>query len=43
LAVLLEKLQVDQGIIDRADGLSVLTEFFPRGYDFPVDQLHRAA
>jgi len=38
-----ENLQVYQKSVDFADRVCVLTESFPRGYYFLVDQLNRAA
>jgi four helix bundle protein len=38
-----EKLEVYQKAVDFADGIAGLTECFPRGYGFLVDQLNRAA
>jgi four helix bundle protein len=38
-----EKLEVYQKAVDLADEVASLTEGFPRGYGFLVDQLNRAA
>ncbi|MFH1748450.1 MAG: four helix bundle protein [Planctomycetota bacterium] len=38
-----EKLEVYQKAVDFADHASALTEQFPRGYAYLVDQLNRAA
>jgi four helix bundle protein len=38
-----EKLDVYQKAVDFADEVACLTEGFPRGYGFLVDQLNRAA
>ena len=38
-----EKLEVYQKAVDFADEIAALTEAFPRGYGFLVDQLNRAA
>lgn len=38
-----EKLDVYQEAVDFADKIAALTEGFPRGYGFLVDQLNRAA
>ena len=38
-----EKLDVYQKSVDFADEVAALTEAFPRGYGFLVDQLNRAA
>lgn len=38
-----ENLQVYQKAVDLADQVAGLTEKFPRGYYFLVDQLNRAA
>jgi four helix bundle protein len=38
-----EKLEVYQKAVDLADDVARLTEQFPRGYGFLVDQLNRAA
>jgi len=38
-----EKLEVYQKAVDFADEVASLTESFPRGYGFLVDQLNRAA
>jgi len=38
-----ENLQVYQKAVDFADHISSLTEGFPRGYYFLIDQLNRAA
>ena len=38
-----EKLEVYQKAVDFADEVAALTEGFPRGYGFLVDQLNRAA
>jgi len=38
-----KKLDVHQKAVDQANRIAVLTEGFPRGYYFLVDQLNRAA
>ena len=43
MAFMFENLQVYQKAVDLADQVSSLTEGFPRGYYFLVDQLNRAA
>lgn len=43
MAFAFEKLIVYQKAIDFADKVCALTESFPRGYGFLVDQLNRAA
>ena len=43
MAFMFENLQVYQKSVDLADSVAVLTEKFPRGYYFLVDQLNRAA
>ena len=43
MAFMFENLEVYQRAIDLADNISALTERFPRGYYFLVDQLNRAA
>lgn len=43
MAFMFENLQVYQKAVDLADGVATLTEGFPRGYYFLVDQLNRAA
>jgi four helix bundle protein len=43
MAFMFEKLEVYQKAIDLADEIAALTERFPRGYGFLVDQLNRAA
>ena len=43
MAFTLEKLEVYQKAVDFADEIAALTESFPRGYGFLVDQLNRAA
>jgi four helix bundle protein len=43
MAFMFEKLQVYQKAVDLADHVAELTEKFPRGYYFLVDQLNRAA
>jgi len=43
VAFMFEKLQVYQKAVDLADEIASLTEGFPRGYGFLVDQLNRAA
>ena len=43
MAFMFEKLQVYQKAVDLADQVAALTEGFPRGYYFLVDQLNRAA
>jgi four helix bundle protein len=40
---LFEKLEVYQKAVDFADEIAALTEGFPRGYGFLVDQLNRTA
>lgn len=42
MAFMFENLQVYQKAIDLADRVAALTEKFPRGYYFLVDQLNRA-
>jgi four helix bundle protein len=37
-----EKLDVYQKAVDFADGIASVTEAFPRGYGFLVEQLNRA-
>ncbi len=43
MAFMFEKLEVYQKAVDFADETAALTEGFPRGYGFLVDQLNRAA
>jgi four helix bundle protein len=43
MAFMFEKLEVYQKAVDFADQVAALTESFPRGYGFLVDQLNRAA
>jgi len=43
MAFMFEKLEVYQKAIGLADEVAALTESFPRGYGFLVDQLNRAA
>jgi four helix bundle protein len=43
MAFMFENLQVYQKAVDLADNVASLTEGFPRGYYFLVDQLNRAA
>jgi four helix bundle protein len=43
VAFMFEKLEVYQKAVDLADEIASLTEAFPRGYGFLVDQLNRAA
>ena len=43
MAFMFEKLLVYQKAVDLADRVATLTEGFPRGYYFLVDQLNRAA
>lgn len=43
MAFMFEKLDVHQKAVDFADEVVTLTESFPRGYGFLVDQLNRAA
>ncbi|HUT61094.1 MAG TPA: four helix bundle protein [Phycisphaerae bacterium] len=43
MAFMFENLQVYQKAVDLADRVAALTENFPRGYYFLVDQLNRAA
>lgn len=43
MAFMFEDLQVYQKAVDLADKVAGLTETFPRGYYFLVDQLNRAA
>ena len=43
VAFMFESLQVYQKAVDLADRAAALTEGFPRGYYFLVDQLNRAA
>ncbi len=42
MAFMFENLQVYQKAVDFADRIAALTEGFPRGYYFLVDQLNRA-
>ncbi len=43
MAFMFENLQVYQKAVDLADRVAGMTESFPRGYYFLVDQLNRAA
>ena len=43
MAFVLENLEVYQKAVDFADEIAAMTEGFPRGYGFLVDQLNRAA
>jgi len=43
MAFMFENLQVYQKAVDLADCVATVTESFPRGYYFLVDQLNRAA
>jgi four helix bundle protein len=43
MAFMFERLEVYQKAVDFADEVAKLTEGFPRGYGFLVDQLNRAA
>jgi len=43
MAFMFESLQVYRKAVDFADRIATLTESFPRGYYFLVDQLNRAA
>jgi len=43
MAFMFEKLEVYQKAVDFADEIANMTEGFPRGYGFLVDQLNRAA
>lgn len=43
MGFMFEKLEVYQKAVDFADQIAALTEGFPRGYGFLVDQLNRAA
>ncbi|MBK8268610.1 MAG: four helix bundle protein [Planctomycetes bacterium] len=43
MAFMFENLAVYQKAVDFADDIAALTEKFPRGYYFLVDQLNRAA
>ncbi|GJM23906.1 MAG: hypothetical protein DHS20C16_03210 [Phycisphaerae bacterium] len=43
MAFMFEKLEVYQEAVDLADDVARLTEQFPRGYGFLVNQLNRAA
>jgi four helix bundle protein len=43
MAFMFENLQVYQKAVDLADQIATLTEDFPRGYYFLVDQLNRAS
>lgn len=43
MAFMFEKLEVYQKAVDLADQIAAMTEGFPRGYGFLVDQLNRAA
>jgi len=43
MAFMFEKLEVSPKAVDFADQIAAMTEGFPRGYGFLVDQLNRAA
>ena len=43
MAFMFEKLEVYQKAVTFAEQIAALTQEFPRGYGFPVDQLNRAA
>ncbi|NUQ45442.1 MAG: four helix bundle protein [Phycisphaerae bacterium] len=43
MAFMFEKLEVNQKSVDFADEIAAMTEGYPRGYGFLVDQLNRAA
>lgn len=43
MTFMFERLEVYQKAVDFADEIAVLTEGFPRGYGFLVDQLNRAS
>ena len=43
MAFMFEKLDVYQKAVDLADEIAAMTEEFPRGYGFLVNQLNRAA
>jgi hypothetical protein len=43
MAFMFERLEVYQKAVDFADQIVVLTQDFPRGFGFLVDQLNRAA
>ncbi len=43
MAFMFEKLEVYQKAVDFADEIAGITQSFPRGYGFLVDQLNRAA
>jgi hypothetical protein len=43
MAFMFENLQVHQKAVDFVDRIAAMTETFPRGYYFLVDQLNRAA
>ena len=43
MAFIFEKLEVYQKAVSLADAIAALTQDFPRGYGFLVDQLNRAA
>jgi len=43
MALMFENLQVYQKAVDFADQIAAMSEGFPRGYGFLVDQLNRAA
>ena len=43
MAFMFEKLEVYQKALDFADRVAAITEKFPRGYYFLIDQLNRAA
>jgi four helix bundle protein len=43
MAFMFERLEVYQKAVDSADEIAALTQGFPRGYGFLVDQLNRAA
>jgi len=43
MAFMFERLEVYQKAVDLTDEMAAMTEGFPRGYGFLVDQLNRAA
>jgi len=43
MAFMFENLEVYQKAVEFADQIAALTESFPRGYGFLIDQLNRAA
>jgi four helix bundle protein len=43
MAFMFERLEVYQKAVDLADEMGAMSEGFPRGYGFLVDQLNRAA